>query len=394
MTRANATAGRTLVWDLPTRVFHWLFAGSFVVAWSTHDSSRWLDVHVFAGYLFAALLVFRLVWGTVGGRYARFREFACSWRAACDYLLDVLRGRARRFLGHNPAGSWAIFALLALGLVVALSGIGALGGEEQHGPLAGWLSFSAGAVLRDLHEVAALAMLTLVLVHLAGVAVESVVHHENLAAAMLTGYKRGQMAGAHGYRLLGVALLFAAATAGAASFSGYLFANPQQPYRPFVGPELPDDATWREECGGCHLAYHPLLLPARSWERLMQEQGDHFGDDLALDAETTAAIVAFLRANASERELTEAAWKINASTPPGETPLRITETRYWRAVHRRIAEAAFDTEAVRGRHDCGACHLDAALGTFEDAAMRIPGTAAARADGGRPSSQAQKEDKP
>jgi hypothetical protein len=115
-----------------------------------------------------------------------------------------------------------------------------------------------------------------------------------------------------------------------------------------------------------------VLLPARSWDRLLREQAEHFGDDLALDAETIGAIGAFLRAHAAERELTEAAWKINATTPAGEAPLRITETRYWRARHRDIPDTVFDTKPVAGRHDCAACHLDAEQGTFEDAAMHIP----------------------
>ena len=277
----NTAGASVLVWDLPTRVFHWLFAASFAVAWLTHESSRLLDVHVFAGYLFAALLVFRLVWGIVGSRYARFRSFVWSWRDARAYLVDALRGRARRFLGHNPAGSWAIYAMLALGVAVAATGIGVLGGEERHGPLAGLLSFRTGAVLHEAHELAAIAMLLLVLGHLAGVVVESAVHRENLIAAMVSGLKRGRAPAARRYRAVGIALLVAALLGAAASFSGYLFASPGRPYLPFTGPQLADNATWRAECGGCHLAYHPVLLPARSGEGLMTGQADHFGDDLA-----------------------------------------------------------------------------------------------------------------
>ncbi len=371
-TSGSTAGGSVLVWDLPTRVFHWLFAASFAVAWLTHDSSRLLDVHVFAGYLFAALLVFRLVWGVAGGRYARFRSFVWSWRDARAYLIDVLRRRAPRHLGHNPAGSWAIYAMLALGVAVAATGIGVLGGEERHGPLAGLLGFRAGAVLHEAHELAAIAMLLLVLGHLAGVVVESAVHRENLIAAMVSGLKRGRAPAARRYRTVGIALLAATLLGAAASFSGYLFATPEHPYLPFTGPQLADNATWRAECGSCHLAYHPVLLPARSWEGLMAGQADHFGDDLALDVDTVAAITAFLRANAAESGQTEAAWKINTTTPATQAPLRITATRFWRAAHRTIPDTAFATEPVNGRHDCAACHLDADQGTFEDAAMHLP----------------------
>lgn len=374
MTQAKpeATHEQVLVWDLPTRVFHWLLAGSFALAWLTHESSRLLDVHVYAGYLFATLLVFRLAWGVVGSRYARFGAFAWSWREARAYALDVLRGRARRHLGHNPAGSWAIYAMLALGLLVAGSGLGAFGGEERHGPLAGLLGFRAGEALHTVHEAAAFALLALVLVHLAGVLIESAVHRENLVRAMVSGYKRGTGPAARPARALGVALLLGAFLGGVASFSGYLRASPERPHLPFDGPTLPDQATWRAECGGCHLAYHPVLLPARSWARMLAEQGNHFGDDLALDPGTAAEIAAFLARYAAESELTEAAWKIKTTTPANEAPLRITETPYWRRRHRDIPEAAFRTAPVNGRHDCAACHLDAERGTFEDAAMYLP----------------------
>src|SRR5690606_12287756 len=136
-------------------------------------SSRLLDVHVFAGYVFGGLLVFRLAWGLIGARYARFRAFAWPWREAYRYVHDLLRRRAHRHLGHNPAGSWAIYVLLVLGVVVAATGIGTLGGEERHGPLAGWLSFSAGDLLHETHEAAAFVMLVVVFAHVAGVVFES-----------------------------------------------------------------------------------------------------------------------------------------------------------------------------------------------------------------------------
>ena len=96
-TRTN----RVLVWDLPTRLFHWLLAGSFALAWFTREHDRFLDIHVYAGYLFLGLLLFRLVWGFAGGSYARFRAFGYRPGEARDYLLATLRGSAQRHLGHN-----------------------------------------------------------------------------------------------------------------------------------------------------------------------------------------------------------------------------------------------------------------------------------------------------
>jgi cytochrome b len=131
----NANSNKTLVWDLPTRLFHWLLAAAFIAAWLTHEDNRFLDIHVFAGYLFLGLLLFRLAWGVIGSHYARFHTFAHRWPTVWAYTRGLLTGEASRYLGHNPAGGWAIFLMLALGLLVSISGLLVLGGEEGHGVL-------------------------------------------------------------------------------------------------------------------------------------------------------------------------------------------------------------------------------------------------------------------
>lgn len=364
---------RLLIWDLPTRVFHWLLVAAFTTDWITFDDNRYLDVHVYAGYLFFGLLVFRLVWGMIGSRHARFRSFAYEWPSVWAYLRGLLGGQAARHVGHNPAGAWAIFLMLALGLLVSLAGVLVLGGEEGHGPLRGLLPYAMGAAAKEAHEVLAWTLLALTAVHVAGVVVESVFHKENLVWAMITGYKDGAAAGGgvskHG--VVAVLILTAAFISGVVYFRGYITQTPERPHLPFVGPTLPDNATWRTECGDCHLAFYPTLLPERSWQKLMSQQNEHFGEDLGLDAATVKEITDFLVAHAAESGLTETAHKMQNTIPIGETPLRITETPYWRRKHAEI-DARYWQDKKIGKINCGACHLDARQGTFEDSAMRLP----------------------
>ena len=374
MTRSkSADGGKVVVWDLPTRLFHWLLAGMFAVAWFTHEDDRYLDVHVFAGYVFFGLLLFRMLWGFVGGYYARFREFGYRWTNARDYLRATLRGPSRRYLGHNPAGSWVVFLMLGLGLAISFTGMFVLGAEERHGPFAGAFSFAHATLFHLLHEASAVGLLVVVAFHLTGVAYESWRHRENLAGAMVTGRKRGPGVDAVIFRGVGALLLAGVAVSAIVQFAGHVRATPEKPYLPFTGPTLPDSALWRAECGSCHLAFHPTLLPLRSWEALLAGQRDHFGDDLALDAATLAGLRDFYTPNAAESALTEAAWKTDRSIPPGETPLRITETEYWKRKHRDISQRTWERDPVRTKANCAACHLDAEQGTFEDAAMRPPG---------------------
>ena len=373
-TSPTGSSGKIIVWDLPTRIFHWLLVSGFITAWLSSDDNRYLDIHVFAGYSFFGLLMFRFLWGAVGSHYARFRAFAYDWPSAFAYVKALMSGQAGRYLGHNPAGSWAIFIMLALGICVALSGMLVFGGEEGHGPLRGWINFDIGSAGKDIHELCAWAMLLVVIVHVGGVVFESVLHKDNLVWAMITGKKDGgegaPSASTHGW--VGVLLLALVVAGGFTYFRGYLTETATQRYRPFQGPKLADNATWRKECGECHLAYHPTLLPARSWLKMMEQQSEHFGESLGLDADTTKSITDFLVKNAAESGASEPAHKINKSVPKNETPLRVTETEYWKHKHGEIDEKYWKAKKVGGKGNCEACHLDAKDGTFEDADMRLP----------------------
>ncbi len=373
---------RILIWDVPTRLFHWTLALCFAGAWLTSESDQWLGVHVFLGYLMLALVGFRVIWGLVGTHYARFAAFWFGPKAALRYLSQVLAGQAERHLGHNPTGSVAIYGLLLLTLVIGVTGIFTLGGEEQQGVLKGVLSITQGRIFKKLHEGAALAMLLLVLGHIAGVLVESWLHHENLARSMLTGTKLAEATAPAVRAHWWLALLMLAAMLGFAAW-WFVYAVPVPASGvPFVGPKLADNAQWRDECGSCHLPFHPSLLPARSWERLMREQQQHFGADLALDAATSAALLTFLRDHSADKHQTEAAFKIERSLAADAVPLRITETPYWRKKHREISAVQWKQPAVKAQSNCAACHQDAEAGTFEDGAMRLPAPSVAPAPAG------------
>jgi cytochrome b len=179
--------GEVKVWDAFVRVFHWTLVTAFAVTFVAED--EWLDLHVLAGYTVLGLVGLRLVWGLVGTRHARFGDFVHGPRAVLAYLQDVLRGRARRYLGHNPAGGAMIVALLAGLALTSATGLLVYGAAEVAGPFAGVVGARWAEPLEDLHEV--LANLTLVLagVHIAGVLASGVLHRENLVRAMFTGTK-------------------------------------------------------------------------------------------------------------------------------------------------------------------------------------------------------------
>lgn len=177
------------VWDPLVRVFHWSLVILFTVAYLSGDD--WLDIHVFAGYGVVALVLFRLLWGLVGTRYARFTDFVRGPRTVVDYLKALGKRRAPRYLGHNPAGGAMVVALLAALLLSTLFGMAAYAAEEGAGPMVGFILSGHfwEEVYEGGHEFLVNLTLTLVIVHIFGVFISSALHGENLPRAMLTGRK-------------------------------------------------------------------------------------------------------------------------------------------------------------------------------------------------------------
>lgn len=164
------------VWDPLVRLFHWSLVAAIAVAWIAEEG-EWL--HRKAGYVALGLVGFRVVWGLIGPRHARFSDFLRGPFTALRYLMDEITGRARRHIGHNPAGGAMVIALI---LDVAATGF------------TGWLSTTDAYFgvdwVSETHEVLANLMLVLIGLHLAGVLLASLRHGENLARAMVTGRKR------------------------------------------------------------------------------------------------------------------------------------------------------------------------------------------------------------
>ena len=178
------------VWDPLVRIFHWTLVAGFFLAFITEDD--FLMVHVLAGYLILALLVIRILWGFVGTRYARFSDFVYRPAAVMQFIKDTLSLKGKRYIGHNPAGGAMIIMLLVSLILSGLTGLLVYGAAEHAGPLAGWFGVRGGfwaELWEEVHEFFANFTLLLVIVHVFGVLLESVLHKENLVTAMISGRK-------------------------------------------------------------------------------------------------------------------------------------------------------------------------------------------------------------
>jgi cytochrome b len=167
-------------WDLPTRLFHWtlagLFVGAFAIGELADERSPTFAIHMLLGLILMAAIAFRLVWGLIGSRHARFGDFLYSPAALVGYLKDALARRDRPYAGHNPGSSWAIYGMVLLPILLVTTGV---------------LAQPMNELLEDVHGVLGKVMLAAVIAHLAGLAFHTWRHRENVALSMITGKRPG-----------------------------------------------------------------------------------------------------------------------------------------------------------------------------------------------------------
>jgi len=184
----SPVSAEVYVWDPFVRIFHWTLVLAFTVAYLIVEDP--LIVHVWAGYVVGILVLARIIWGFVGTPCARFADFIYAPATALRYVLDLLRFRGARYLGHSPGGGYMVIALLVFLAATVATGLVVYGGDQQAGPLAGMFTKEFGESFEEVHELIANITLALIFFHVSAVVLASFVHHENLVRAMVTGYKR------------------------------------------------------------------------------------------------------------------------------------------------------------------------------------------------------------
>lgn len=196
------------VWDIFVRLFHWSLVLLFALAWLSGEGDL-EQLHAWAGYLIGILVAMRLIWGIIGTKHARFSNFIYRPVEVAAYLKSLTTAYPKHFTGHNPAGGAMVVVMLFILTLVTWTGLETYA-AEGHGPLASssmqittahadddWSDHhshhDAGEFWEDIHEFSVNLMLILIFIHLAGVAISSLLHGENLPRAMITGRKKQPM---------------------------------------------------------------------------------------------------------------------------------------------------------------------------------------------------------
>lgn len=169
-----------IVYDLPTRVFHWLFAGLFVTAFliakTVDDESPIFSYHMLAGLILGFTVLLRILWGVVGTKYSKFASFALRPKDLVAYFSGILSGDKQKWVGHNPASSWVTIAMLCFALGLGLTGYLMASGQKE--------------TFEDIHELLANGFLVTVLMHIAGVVLHALRHRDGIAMTMIDGKKK------------------------------------------------------------------------------------------------------------------------------------------------------------------------------------------------------------
>ena len=197
---------KKLIWDLPIRIVHWLLTVLIFGSWYTVSVAGNMEAHMLIGQVILCLLVFRVVWGFVGTRYAKFSSFVFGPRTIIAYARTILSRSGGGYAGHNPLGFLAVFAMLLLIGIQVTTGLFATDGDFYEGPLNNLVSGRTGREITDIHYLNFDVLAIMIAIHIAAIFFYLLYKRENLIWPMFTGTKTGDALEAIGGSKLGLAL--------------------------------------------------------------------------------------------------------------------------------------------------------------------------------------------
>ncbi len=360
---------KSYIWTIPTRVSHILLALFVLLAFLTSEESKLLNYHAIVGYAIAILLVFRFMWGYIGPKYSKFKDFPLGIKNAKEFLSNIFDAN-QKYVGHNPLASYVMIAMLVSLFLAFISGILVFGIEEGKGVL-GFLNssfFKKMKLFKEIHEIFANLFIVFLVFHLIGIFVDRLLHkkNENLNS-IFTGYKYHEQI--ETIRLTILQKLFSLLMF--IVLVSFLAFNLYQPknillssiYQP-IDFKL-ENPSFVKECGSCHTLYPPSLLPTKSWEKIMQNLDNHFGDDATIDENLNQSILSYLVKNSAENSTTEASLKFLNSIK-NEDIIAMSQTSFWKKTHKDIPKDVFENPKIKNPSNCKVCHIDIEKGFIEN----------------------------
>lgn len=366
---------KSYIWPLANRVSHVLLMVFFSLAYVLADFDRYLSYHVAFGLALGVVFFFRIVWGFIGPKHSKFKDFNFSISDLKDYLLSVFV-KTKEYAGHNPASSYAIVAMIVVAFLTILSGFFAYGIEENRGIMSFLHQsfFRDMEIFKDIHEFFANLFLAIIIAHVAGSLIDRFIKKSDAIDSMISGYK--ELSSKVDIKTNIAQKLFGIIWIVASLFSLYYLIFTKDNIFIASSYVKQDYAAlhkdFADECGSCHITYPPFLLPKGSWTTMMQNLDNHFGDDASLDKATNQSILAFLIKNSAENSTHKSSLKILKSLKDNNSTIAITKTPYWRKKHEDIEKSVFASNEVKSKANCKACHKNIQNGLLEYDLINVP----------------------
>ncbi len=358
---------RVFVWSIYTRAFHLFLALFVLIAFLSSDFDILLTLHIASGISVGVLLLFRVFWGFMDIKYSKFSDFNFNLIEVKEYLFNIF-GEKKAYIGHNPIASYVMIAMIIVGILAVISGFVVYGVQEGRGVLS-FLNFSIFKemkLFKEIHEFFSNLFMFLIFAHIIGVLVDKFIHKSDTLNSIINGYKSSidgknlKLNFTHKifgliWLILSIAIFFYAFTS-----NNILTSNVNKEI--FYAKESP---LFVKECASCHIIYPPHLLPAKSWEKMMSNLSEHFGDDASIDEKDRVEITEYLIKNSAENSTKkEAFYDLN------NDKISISESSFWKKKHKKIPNEIFKNEKVKSRANCKACHKNIEKGLIDE--IKIP----------------------
>ena len=359
---------KSYIWSLPTRVFHALFVLFITIAFLSAED-EWLNFHAVIGYGVLILVIFRLFWGIFGPKYSLFRDFPFGKTNIKDFFNHLFEEKLK-YVGHNPVASYVMISMLVVAILVVITGALAFGIQEGKG-IFSFLNtplFKKMELFGEFHGFFSGIFIALIVAHVGGVLVDKLLHKkQETLTSIVNGYKitdENESIKLNIYQKMFSLLMFI-------FFIGFLVFNFYNPKNSLIASKYEpinykvQNELFVIECGSCHTLYPPTLLPKKSWELLMSDLENHFGDDASISENSNKEILAFLVKNSAENSTMQSSFKFLNSIK-NQDIIAMTKTTYWEKTHKEIPKEIFDHNEIKSKANCKACHSDIEKGLIED----------------------------
>ena len=358
---------KSYIWSLPTRVFHALFALFITIAFLSAED-EWLNFHAVIGYGVLILVIFRLCWGLIGPKHSLFKDLPLGKKNIKEFFNHIFEEK-QKFLGHNPLASYVMISMLVVAILAVLTGALAFGIQEGKG-IFSFLNnsfFKNMKLFKEIHEIFANLFIALIVAHIIGVLIDRLLHKkQETLNSIVSGYKvtdENESIKLNIYQKMFSLLMFI-------FFIGFLAFNLYNPKNILIASKYhPIDykiqnELFVKECGSCHTLYPPTLLPKKSWELIMSDLENHFGDDASISDDSNKEILDFLVKNSAENSTMKPSLKFLNSIK-NQDIIAMTKTTYWEKTHKEIPKELFEHNEIKSKANCKACHSDIEKGLIE-----------------------------